>query len=209
MESNKIKTIIFDVDGTLLDSLLVSTKTLQQALKEVTGKEYTYDELYFHFGITLEDALAKLEISNEDAAKIAPKLDYYYSQAKKELFPHIREVLEELTKNNINLGIVTSKTKEEYHNDFEPLDIEKYFKLVICSEDTLKHKPYSDPLNKFFEISKLDKETSIYIGDTNYDMMCAHSANMKFGLASWGAKNKKVEAEYYLNNPTDLLNIIK
>jgi phosphoglycolate phosphatase-like HAD superfamily hydrolase len=106
--------------------------------------------------------------------------------------------------------IVTSKTKEEFLNDFVPFGLINYFKLVVCADDTEKHKPNPEPILKFIELSGADKSKTIYIGDTKYDMDCAFGAGIDFALALWGAKSSiGINANYIFENPKQILELIK
>ncbi|MEG0450304.1 MAG: HAD hydrolase-like protein, partial [Lysinibacillus sp.] len=76
--------------------------------------------------------------------------------------------------------------------------------------DTEKHKPHPEPLLVCLEGLHATKNEAVYIGDSIYDMQCANSAGVKFALALWGSKttNGFESADYVLNAPKDILNII-
>jgi HAD superfamily hydrolase (TIGR01662 family) len=209
-ESN-IKTFIFDIDGTLIDTYKYSLMALKQALYEIVGKSYGDKELAFHFGITLDDALKRLEIPSQYFDAISEKIDeiYYKPKERLKVFDGIEDMLKQLSNSGVLIGIVTSKRKTEFEQDFKFISIKKYFDIVICDEDTLKHKPNPEPIEKFIERSKSNKKNCIYIGDTLYDLEAAHSSGIKFGLAVWGALNNEIEADYFFDNPSDILKLLK
>ena len=125
------------------------------------------------------------------------------------VFDDIKDTLVKLSEIGILAGIVTSKTKEEYMNDFVPFGLTDYFKLVVCADDTKEHKPNPAPILKFIELSGVDKSKAIYIGDTKYDRDCAFSAGIDFALALWGAKSSiGIKANYILENPKQILTIV-
>lgn len=211
MKESKIKTFIFDIDGTLIDTYKYSLMALKQSLYEVVHKHYEDRELAFHFGITLEDALNKLEIPSKYFDAISKRIDeiYYKSKERLRVFDGIEDMLKKLSDSGVLTGIVTSKKRKEFEQDFKCIPIKNYFDIVICDEDTLKHKPHPEPIEKFIEISKSDKKECIYIGDTSYDLEAAHSSGIKFGLAMWGALNKKIQADYFFDNPSDILKLLE
>lgn len=201
--------IIFDVDGTLIDSEEAVLNSLKIVLKEELGRSFSSEELSFVFGIPGEEPLRKLGVKDIDGAiyRWNKYLKEFYHLIK--AYPQIENVLKILKDKGIRIGIVTSKTKQEYNDDFIPFGLGKYIDTVVCADDTLKHKPYPDPINKFLEISGAKKHTSIYIGDTAYDSKCAGSAGVDFALAVWGAKNPDdIPARFKLNRPEDILSII-
>jgi HAD superfamily hydrolase (TIGR01549 family) len=210
MNSN-FKVIIFDIDGTLIDTFTPSLISLQQALFDTTGKSYTKDELVFHFGIPVEETLDQLKIDKEKQKGIEDKINenFYKMGDHNKFFDGVKEVIEELDKKGIFMGIVTSQMREEYDTGLKNSDVSKHFKLVICADDTIKHKPYPDPLDAFIQKTGYDKKEVIYIGDTNYDKMSAWSANITFGLACWGTMDKTIIADYYFKEPKDILKILQ
>ncbi|NLO82921.1 MAG: HAD family hydrolase [Clostridiales bacterium] len=200
--------IIFDIDGTLLDSETADLSSLQKLLFEELNKNFSFDELRFALGIPGEVALGKFGIVNVSECNM--KWNKYFKEFSNliKVFDGIEETLIKLNKMGIFTGIVTSKTKKEYLNDFVPFGLSNYFKLVICADDTEKHKPNPDPILKFIELSGADKSKTIYIGDTKYDMDCAFNAGIDFALALWGAKSSKgINANYILDNPRQILEL--
>lgn len=204
------KNVIFDVDGTLIDTEKAVLLSLQKLLLEEMNREFSFEALGFVLGIPGEAALKKLGISNLKACeeKWNRYLREFFHSVK--VFDEIEYTLKSLKGIGISTGIVTSKTREEYDNDFMPFGLCDYFGLTICADDTRMHKPDPEPILKFIELSGTDKSETLYIGDTCYDMECARSAGVDFGLALWGAKTTDgIEAEYFLKSPKQILEIVK
>lgn len=205
---SKYKHIIFDIDGTLIDTEYAVLHSLQETLL-LLGKKYSIKELSFALGITGEDALKQLEICNIDKTlDIWDKnMDKY--REKIILFDGIKDILLVLVKKGYKLGIITSKTKGEFNSDFDDFGITNLFETIICADDSLKHKPNPEPMLKYIEVSNIRPEEALYIGDSQYDAICSKSANVDFGLAVWGHKKKDVFADYYFNIPEDILEVLK
>jgi HAD superfamily hydrolase (TIGR01549 family) len=202
--------IIFDIDGTILDTEIAVLSSLQKLLLEELNKDFSFEELKFAFGIPGEVTLSKLGVANpfEANKKWNRYLKEYFHHVK--VFDNIKGTLDRLNEMGIPAGIVTSKTKEEFKHDFVPFGLTNYFNLVVFADDTEKHKPDPEPILKFIEISGVDKSKTIYIGDTKYDMECASSAGIDFALALWGAKSSAgINANYILENPKQILELIK
>lgn len=200
----KYKQIVFDVDGTLIDTEYAVVHSLQDTIADLTGKTIEIDELNFALGITSEDALRRFGMENNVAAlSLWDKNMNKYSDSV-HVFPGIHELLEALTKFELELGIVTSKTREEFEHDFVKFDIAPYFKVVVCADDTAEHKPNPEPLLKYMELARCSNKELIYIGDSMYDMECATRARSDFGLAEWGAK-KRLNTSISLVTPFDAI----
>ena len=204
-----IQAVIFDVDGTLLNSDQAIILALQQVLREEKKMEYPSEELIPVLGMTSENSLNFLGVS--DVKRVAEKLTLYVKRNNHMmiLYPGIEEMLKKLVGKGIHTGVVTSKTREEFKVDFMPHGISELFSHIICADDTSRHKPEPDPLLKYVEQTKINPTTTLYVGDTVYDQKCANGAQIDFALAMWGAKQpERTVAKYRLNRPDDLLRIV-
>ncbi len=201
-----IDCIIFDIDGTLIDTEESIIKALQRLLKERLGKDCSDEELSFVLGIPGTTALEKLGLSHIEGLNDVwnDYIENYYWNCIK-VFDGIEAALKTLKENNIKTGIVTSRTREEFDTQFIPFGLAEYMDCVICADDTLHHKPHPEPLLKFLELSGVCPQNSIYVGDTAYDMACAKGANIKFALASWGSRDNSINPDYVLSKPQDIV----
>ncbi|RSK31898.1 HAD family hydrolase [Bhargavaea beijingensis] len=202
-------TIIFDVDGTLIDTEKAVLGSLQKMLKEDYGKHVPPEELTFVLGIPGSRSLPKLGIQDIDQAngRWNQYMNDFFHEIK--VFDGMKELLETLKSLELVQGIVTSKTNEELISDFEPFGLSGYMTYTVCADDTVKHKPNPEPLLKFLEVSGADPETSIYIGDTVYDYECARDAGIDFGLAVWGCRQpERISAKHRFEKPRDLIRLL-
>lgn len=204
-----LKYVIFDIDGTIIDSELVILKSLQQVLKE-EGMDYKIDDLKFSFGIPGFNSLQKLNVKDIDRVlnKWAKTILDFSHEIKP--FPGIVDVLKHLSASPVRTGIVTSKTKQEFVEGFVPHGLNTYFDCVITASDTENHKPHPEPLLACMRRLQANPEQTVYIGDAIYDLQCAKDAGVKFGLALWGAKTTEgfETADFIFTEPKDILNLI-
>lgn len=202
--------IIFDVDGTMIDTEKVVIDSYRYAMAEEFGRLLTDEELAPVYGIPTIQAMARMGIKDTENA-----CNRYYECLFKAfksgvgVFDGIAELLAELDKRNIECGIVTSRIRSEVFNDANLQHLLKYFGHVVCAEDTEKHKPDAEPASKLLELADTEASQALYLGDTYYDYMCAKNAGVKFALASWGARQAdNVPADFVLDKPEALLNVI-
>ncbi|MFD0959313.1 HAD family hydrolase [Paenibacillus chungangensis] len=203
------KTIIFDVDGTLIDTERAVLGSLRRMLKQEYGLSYEQDDLAFVLGVPGASVLQRL--GAPDVAAANERWNEHMKDFKHtmSIFEGVTELLGELYRRNVRMGIVTSKTKSELRDDFIPFGLMEYLSVAVCASDTSLHKPHPEPLQKFLELSGADPCTSIYIGDTIYDYECARSAGIAFGLALWGAKSREgIHEQHALVSPSDVLTLI-
>lgn len=209
-----IDTIIFDVDGTLVDTEHVVITSLQKTLKEELDHIVEDEkELVFALGIPGQKTLERYLDSKEEIIEVHKKWAANESALAHhaEVFEGIETVLKSLTEQGYKLGIVTSKTAEAMESDFDPLGLSHYFKATVTASDTEKHKPNPDPLLKAYDLLDAKPENSIYIGDSIYDLRSAQSSGAKFGLAEWGAHDydEFKKSDYTFAQPEDLVSFFE
>lgn len=198
----KYKQIVFDVDGTLLDTEYAVLHSLQDTIESITGEKPELERLAFVLGITGESALKQLGLTSIPAvlSQWEHNMERYFDSIQ--VFDHIKDLLEALTAHGYELGIVTSKTRDEFVHDFCVFGIEHLFRTVVCSDDTSEHKPNPAPILKYIELTQCGPEDVLYIGDSVYDMECAAGAGVDFALAGWGVK-RELDAPVSYQTPLD------
>ena len=151
------KQIVFDVDGTLIDTEYAVIHSLQDTIRAINGKIISDKELTFALGITGENALQRLGVSDIASALFMWDKNMEKYRDTITVFHGIKELLETISELKLGIGIVTSKTHEEFRSDFQKFDISSYFETVVCADDTLQHKPEPDPLLKYMELKMSSK----------------------------------------------------
>ena len=204
------KYVIFDIDGTILDTEKAILSSLQQVLRE-EGKDYNQDDLRFALGIPGKEALRRLDIIEVERVQSKWSRTVLDFSDEVQIFRDLKEIIEVLSGSSVKTGIVTSKTKQELIDEFEPFGLSSFFEHTVCADDTENHKPDPEPLLACIDKLNAAKNEAIYIGDSIYDMQCAKSAGVKFALALWGSKQTEgfEAADYLLKEPKDILELIK
>ncbi len=203
------KHIIFDIDGTMLNTETADMLATQETFFQLAGEKRELDEFRFSFGIPNSVVFPRLGIEDVEKASLIWADNYRKYHSSLRLFDGIEEVLKELKKRRYILGIVTSKSRREFSADFATFGLEHLFGTVICVDDSPRPKPHPDPILEYLERSDAKKPETVYIGDTVYDEQCAHSAGIDFALAVWGTHNREeIKADYFLETPLEILNLL-
>ena len=179
--------IVFDVDGTLIDTFYSNMQSLQDTLKDLTGEVHPLEELGRFFGIPGMETAVQLGLDDPAAALRQWEQTLQRYRHTDRVYDGIPELLETLSRAGLSLVVVTSRTRAEFDADFSILPIARYFRTTITASDTLRHKPEPDPLLEYIRRAGCDKEQVLFIGDSPFDMQCAAAAGVASGLAGWGA----------------------
>lgn len=208
-----MKTFIFDIDGTLLDTEAMYMKALDQVLRQ-HQIERPYATLTQTFGITSLDALKRLQVP---ADLIQPILTEWTAaipafQSLAHVYDGIEPMLAKLNaQTGVQVAIMTSKRQFEFQRDVTPLGLDQYFSEFVFFEDYDKGKPAPDPILVAMKRLNADPAQTVYIGDTQYDLQAAHAAGIKFGLVAWGAKNQQgvSASDYVFAFPDEIVSLVQ
>ncbi|AVK61453.1 hypothetical protein C5Z25_06565 [Lactobacillus sp. CBA3605] len=202
------KTILFDVDNTLIDSASIAATVFHDVIATY-GINIPVQQLRDLVGLPTDKILKQLQI--EPVAEIAANYVKAISAYKDDLqfFDGIRDTWEHLNNNGINTGIVTSRTMPEVKSDLANFPEITNSKIIVTADKTSEHKPSGAPLEFAIKQNNLVKNETIYVGDTIYDMQAAFDAKIDFASASWGALPSVdfSEATYQLKQPYELLSL--
>lgn len=206
----KYKCIIFDLDGTVLNTERMNFVPLQRLVKEELGVTIEYNNLLKYKAYAGKKTLEELGI--KDIEKSYSKWVKYVNEFEEGaiLYDGFNEVFKELTDNNIICGIVSSKTREQYEIDFVSKGLDKYIECEVLADDTERHKPSPEPLLKFTERVGVEPRDCMYIGDTIFDFKATKAAGMDFGMAMWGTDDLEgINADVYFKEPIDILKTLE
>ncbi|CAM3479235.1 HAD family hydrolase [Arcobacter aquimarinus] len=211
------KTIIFDLDGTLIDSLEDIAVCMNQVLKELNLPIHKIEDYRYFVGggisVLVDNALKGY--SNEIKEEITKKFKVLYDQqlhSKTKPYDGVYELLDELEKLDINLAILSNKPHEftlQYANSL----FDKYnFKEVHGQKQTIPKKP--DPIAAINIAKSFDAncEEVYFVGDTMVDMQTAKNAGMIAIGVLWGFRDEKElsehGADFLITHPLEILKII-
>ncbi|MBN2721346.1 MAG: HAD family hydrolase [Campylobacterales bacterium] len=183
------KAIIFDMDGTLVDS----SRALSNAIN------YVREQLHLP-PLEHTDIISKINDHSINAAQYFYKSkhfipdhqkwfsSYYSANHHKELvlYDGIKELLESLKGNDLKLAVATNAYRNSAIESLVHLDINDYFDAVVCFDDVKEGKPSPQMLEKITELFSLETEHALFIGDGERDQMAASRAGMDYIMVSWG-----------------------
>ena len=180
------KAILFDLDGTLVNSLQLILYASQLTHEYM---DLPYDEAYLRSTIGLPIVHTAGKLAGERSEEYLSFYSECCNQHQERLitlYPHIEEILQSLRKQNIALAVVTARRRQSTENILGFLNIATHFQSIICAEDTEKHKPEPEPALLALKQLGIKPEHAIMVGDSPYDIACGNSAGCKTAAVTWG-----------------------
>lgn len=204
------KAILFDIDGTLLDTFEMNFVPLTQIVQEELGIPFTLEQtkpLCFQPGLTTMRQLGFPDVEASYARWVAAVNSYGKDAVP---FDGMMETLQALQNAGIRLGIVSSKMHKQYAIDIGRCDMDRFMETAVLAEDTEQHKPHPEPLLEALRRLQLQPEDVLYVGDGPSDSEAAFNAGIDFGFAAWGAvKEWPMPAVHFrFEKPTDMLRYV-
>ena len=191
-----IDTVIFDLDGTLLDTIEDITDSVNHILKKHDYPMRSIDEIRSFVGNGLRrltELSAPSGLSEDNIEILFGELkDYYtaHSNIKTKLYPGISELLICLKSSGYKTGIVSNKNHAAVC-ELKKLYFEDCIEIAIGQQEGIRHKPCPDSVFAALERLGSECENAVYIGDSEVDIKTAQNANMDCIAVSWGFRDRQ------------------
>jgi pyrophosphatase PpaX len=210
-----ISTVLFDLDGTLINTNPLITETFRQTLNHYMPERVFTDEDIMEFiGPTLDQTFSGLIFEKKD------EMTTYYRKINKELhdqmveiYPTVEEGLKQLKENGIRLGIVSSKKNDMVLHGLQYFKLDHLFEIVIGNDDVINPKPHPEPIELAITKMNITKEEVIFVGDNSHDIESGKNAGVITCGVSWSLRGanylKQFNPDYILEDMTQLMKIIK
>ena len=221
-----IKSIIFDLDNTLLDFMKMKSVSIKAAVNAMIdmgmeiNRQEAIDEI---FNIYDSKGYEHQEVFNEFIIKKIGNINYKYlaaaiveyKKAKEislNLYPDVIPTLNKLLSMNLNLGIVSDAPSREAWMRLYTLDLHNFFDDVVTFNDTGVYKPAKEPFIKISEKLNANLEECMMVGDwPERDIKGAGQLGMKTAFAKYGSTEDIIDsgADYDLDSLSEIIDIIK
>ena len=213
------KAVIFDLDGTLIDSLPDIFHYVNVTLEKFGEKKRDYNEVRAFIGYGAKNLIKKSfggDISEQD---LNERLNYYNEKytasgsPKTKVFDGVKEVLTQLKDRGFKLAILTNKpqitTEDVYKRYLADIGFDVVFGARLC----VKMKPDPEALNMILKELSVNKENAYFVGDGETDVITAKNAGVEPVSVLWGYRDKdqllSEGARLFAEKPSDLLSLIK
>lgn len=214
----KYQTVIFDLDGTLLDTLEDLKDSTNAALSAYGCKERSLEEIQKFVGNGIRNLMLQAVEGGSENPDFENIFQYFKDDYKKNCknktkpYPGIVKVLKELKENGIKLAMVSNKA------DFAVKDLNLYYfkdldMLAVGEREGVRRKPAPDAVLQILKELSAEKESAVYVGDSEVDIKTAENAKIPCISVLWGFREKDFLKEkggmVFAETPEELLDLLR
>lgn len=174
-----LKHILFDIDGTLIDTKQAFLGALDAALAR---KGIKCNDILPYFSLPLADAVRDFGFTDEEYREW--NSDYADRLSKAPLFAGVKELIETLS-GRVRMAVVTSRKHDIAHIGLEGAGLLGHFDRIIAADDVEHPKPAPDPMFEYARGAGCGTDEMAFIGDSVHDRECAESAGVRFFAPGW------------------------
>lgn len=207
--------VLFDLDGTLIDSGPIILASMQHTARTVLGREIAYEELAATVGGQgLVAQMRELDPDRVDDLVEAYRIHNDPLHDTLEAFDEVVDLLPRLRSEGRRLGIVTAKRHRTVALALDRFPaLATHFDVVIAYEDTERHKPEPEPVLAALATLEADPSEAAYVGDSPFDIQAAKAAGAFAVAVGWGgihADERLLQEapDAFVRAPADLLHVL-
>lgn len=217
IERKEWDTVIFDLDGTLLNTLEDLKDSVNFALGEAGMPLRSMEEIRRFVG---NGVMRLMELSvpegkeNPEFEKVFEAFKEYYSlhcNDKTGLYDHVKELLRELKSRGYKMAIVSNK----YYDAVQELKEQyfaEYIQVAIGEKAGINRKPAPDTVIEALKMLESTRETAVYVGDSEVDIATAKNALMDCISVTWGFRTKEEQqragGKVFVDDPLEILDLL-
>jgi len=203
--------VLFDLDGTLVDSAAAILGSFHHATEKVLRRRFPDERILAQVGGS--NLAYQMQLLDADPARVEELVRVYREHndpqyADLGCFDGMIDVLRALRGEGRRLGIVSAKRRATVERVFAGTGIGDYFEIVVGSDDTLKHKPDPEPILRALELLSAPPQEAAYVGDSPFDVAAARSAGVFAVAVGWGGIHRVDDADAAAESPEELLGIL-
>lgn len=211
-----LRTVLFDLDGTLIDSVRLILDSYHHTLATHGFPPRTDEEWLEGVGTPLVAQFAawRDDIGTLDAL-IATYREYNLKHHDRmvTVYPGVVDVVKALKDDGVATGLVTSKNRSGALRGLTLARLEALMDVLVCADEVDNPKPHPEPVEKAVRLLGADPASTVYVGDSIHDMRSGRAAGVRTAAVLWGPFGRShlegAEPDYWLELPDDLLKLVR
>jgi pyrophosphatase PpaX len=211
-----IRTVLFDLDGTLIDSVRLILDSYHYTLATHGLPPRTDEEWLAGVGTPLT---AQFAAWGHDPDTIQALIVTYREYNLKHhdrmvtVYPGVVEVVRALKEDGVATGLVTTKNRAGAVRGLALVRLEALMDVLVCSDEVENPKPHPEPVEKAVRLLDADPKATVYVGDSIHDMRSGRAAGVRTAAVLWGPFGRShlegAQPDYWLERPEDLLTLVR
>ena len=208
-------TVLFDLDGTLIDSVRLILDSYHHTLSRHGLPARTDEEWLKGVGTPLTVQLAEWrDQAGTIEAMIATYREYNLRHHDRmvTVYPGVLDAIREIKAAGVQTGLVTSKNRQGALRGLTLVGLEALMDVLVCADEVTNPKPHPEPVEKAVSLLGADPGTTVYVGDSVHDMHSGRAAGVRTAAALWGpfgrAHLESANPDYWLETPADLVGLV-
>lgn len=208
-----INTILFDLDGTLIDTNELIISSFLHTLNKFYPDQYKREDVLPFMGPTLHETFSGI-----DQERVQELIDTYreYNISNHDLlvkeFEGVFETVQWLKQEGYKLGIVTTKMSNVVMMGLKLTKLDQFFDVIVAIDHVTHPKPHPEPIEKALQQLDAKPEEALMVGDNHHDIVGGKNAGTKTAGVAWSAKGRehlaKYESDFMLEKMSDLRDIL-
>jgi pyrophosphatase PpaX len=211
-----IRTVLFDLDGTLIDSVRLILDSYHHTFAAHGLPPRTDDEWLAGVGTPLTAQFAAWgHDSDTIQALIATYREYNLKHHDRmvTVYPGVVDVVRTLKEEGVATGLVTSKNRTGAVRGLTLVRLQALMDVLVCSDEVENPKPHPEPVEKAVRLLDAEPEATVYVGDSIHDMHSGRAAGVRTAAVLWGPFGRSqlegARPDYWLERPEDLLTLVR
>ncbi|MCM3339428.1 pyrophosphatase PpaX [Paenibacillus sp. MER TA 81-3] len=193
-----IRTVLFDLDGTIIDTNELIIQTFLHVLKDKTPSPFAREQIIPSMGLPLDHQI-RIFTGMEQVDDLVEAYREYNIARHDELvreFPHVTEVIAALHRHGIRLGVVTTKMRLTTERALRMFGLYEQMGTIVTIQDVKQPKPHPEPVLQAIEALQADPATTLMVGDSPADIQSANAAGAISCGVAWSLKGESVLRQY-------------
>jgi pyrophosphatase PpaX len=210
-----LRTFLFDLDGTLIDSIQLILDSFRHTLAAHGLPPRSDDQWLAGVGTPLSAQFAEWR---DAAGTIEALIETYreYNLANHDRmvrgYPGVAEAVRAIRRTGRSTGLVTSKNRRGALRGLRLVGLEDAMDVLVCADDVVNPKPHPEPVEKAVRLLGADPTTTVYVGDSIHDLHSGRGAGVWTAAVLWGPFSRRqlepAEPDFWLERPEELLSLL-
>ncbi|MDM5190732.1 pyrophosphatase PpaX [Bacillus sp. DX4.1] len=209
----KINTVLFDLDGTLINTNELIISSFLHTLNKYYPNEYKREDVLPFIGPSLQDTFGSIDPNRvEEMIQCYRKFNHEHHDELVEEYETVYETVQELRQKGYKVGIVTTKARQTVEMGLQLSKLKAFFDVVVTIDDVEHVKPHPEPIQKALQLLDAKPEDTLMVGDNHHDIVGGQNAGTKTAAVAWTIKGRtyleSYKPDYVLDKMSDLLSIL-